>query len=218
MTETPDTFPILDEDLLLSLPKANKAQDLERMYTSPNSEDWVTWNMLRALQRTPGDGWWAEVIRAAEADAGGGERWNVLADAPKVDLWRTVPTPQRYESASRVRMSMSTNEDWRQRASNPRVVEGDTEVDLVFDGEDYLVFVEAKLHSDVSMSTTYDPDRNQVIRNIDCLLEQANGREPFFWMFVDDRDPTRQYMVLIESFRNDPEELHRALPHRDPRP
>ena len=216
VTDPSAAFPMLDEDLLLSLPKANKAQDLERMYTSPNSEDWVTWNMLRALQRKNDGEWWAAVVAAAEADAGRSGRWTSLDSVPTVELWRSVPTPPAYEKASRQRMASSDNSEWMERTSNPRAVEGSTEVDLVFDGTDYLVFVEAKLHSDVSPSTTYDPDRNQIVRNIDCLIEQAGDREPFFWMLVKDRAPYRAYSQLLAAYRSDPQLALNLLPHRDP--
>ena len=214
--DSTDRFPILDEELLLSLPKSAKTQDMDRIYKSPNSEDWVTWNILRALQRTKGSDWWEGVVAAAKADAGPSPRWASLQDPPSVDLWRTVESPPSYEIASRTRMRLSDKEDWRRRADNPRAVEGPTEVDLVFEGDDYLIFVEAKLHSDISTGTTYDPNRNQIARNIDCLIEQARGREPFFWMFVADRLPTRGYANLIALYRSNPEELHQLLPHRDP--
>ncbi len=209
-------FPILDEEMLLSLPKSAKAQDMERIYTSPNSEDWVTWNILRALQGTERDGWWAGVVEAAQADAGPSARWASLERPPTVDLWRSVNTPPEYEGASRSRMRVSNNLEWRQRAANPRPVEGRTEVDLVFEGDDYLVFVEAKLQSDISQGTTYDPDRNQIARNIDCLIEEAGDREPFFWMFVRDRLPTRRYEAVIDMYRLKSASLHHLLPHRDP--
>ncbi len=209
-------FPILDEEMLLSLPKSVKTQDMERIYTSPNSEDWVTWNILRALQHTEGDDWWAGVVNAARADARSSDRWASLEQPPRVDLWRTVETPPEYEDASRSRMRLSNNLEWRQRADNPRPVEGRTEVDLVFEGDDYLVFVEAKLQSDISQGTTYDPDRNQIARNIDCLIEEAGDRQPFFWMFVRDRLPTRTYEAVIDMYRSKSAVLHHLLPHRDP--
>ncbi|MCL1598886.1 MAG: hypothetical protein M3094_06860 [Actinomycetia bacterium] len=216
MTNTPRTYPILDEDLLLSMPKAQKPQDMERILTSPNSEDWVTWNLMRALQRSPGDDWWSGVVAAAEADARHSARWSVLEEPPTVELWRTVPSPSAYEAASRQRMATSENAEWRTRAENRRAVEGSTEVDLLFDGADYLVFVEAKLRSDISPSTTYDLDRNQIVRNIDCVIEEAGDREPFFWMLVRDRSTERLYMQVLDRYRVDPSELHRLLPHRDP--
>ena len=77
-------------------------------------------------------------------------------------------------------MANSSRAEWQKRTDNPRPVEGQTEVDIVFEGIEYLVFVEAKLSNPVSLETTYDPLRNQIIRNIDCAIEEAGGRQPLF--------------------------------------
>jgi hypothetical protein len=71
-------------------------------------------------------------------------------------------------------------------------VEGATEVDVSQEGSSYLVFVEAKLGSDVSWRTTYDP----TVRNIDCLIETAGSKTPHFWMIVRDKGPSRSYTAL----------------------
>jgi hypothetical protein len=55
-------------------------------------------------------------------------------------------------------------------------VEGNSEIDLIIESSSLLIYIEAKLDSDISMRTTHDPARNQIIRNIDCLLDSARGR------------------------------------------
>jgi hypothetical protein len=95
-------------------------------------------------------------------------------------------------------------------------VEGNSEIDFIFESSSLLVCVEAKLDSDISMRTTYDPDRNQIARNIDCLLDSAAGRTPYFWMFVRDVSPSRAYSQLMTRYQEDPKILARDLPHRDP--
>ena len=112
-------------------------------------------------------------------------------------------------------MANSSRAEWQKRADNPRPVEGPTEVDIVFEGIEYLVFVEAKLGSDVSAGTTYDPIRNQIVRNIDCAIEEAGGRQPLFWMFVKDRQPQFSYSEIIDEYRSDVRLLKSLLPHRD---
>ncbi len=112
-------------------------------------------------------------------------------------------------------MAKSDNPCWRKRARKPSPVEGSTEVDIALDGTGYSIFIEAKLHSDISEGTTYDPERNQILRNIDCAIEQAGDRLPWFWMFVRDRSPERRYWQLIEEYRTKPESLACHLPHRD---
>ena len=78
-----------------------------------------------------------------------------------------------------------------------------------------LIFVEAKLGSDVSQITKYDPLRNQIVRNIDCALDQAGSRVPMFWMLVRDKERERLYVQLIDRYRTDPDALAQELPHRD---
>jgi hypothetical protein len=203
-------FPIVDLDQLLALPKARKREDLRRMFTSVNSEDYVTWNIIRGLMRR--SDWWPKLVATVHET---GDAEVPPPDLiPSVDLWRLVTTPPGYEKASRERMAASSVVLWQERARNPDPVEGRTEVDVVFDDPSFLVFVEAKLGSDMSARTTYDPARNQIVRNIDCLIEHVGDRTPYFWMFVKDRGDGRAYMQLLRRYANDPQELNAHLPHR----
>lgn len=207
-------FPFLDLDRFLVHPKAAKPKDCSRILQSANSEDWMTWNVVQALQlRTD---WWPAIVDLAKERASAPEDFPELEGRPSIDLWRNVPTPQDYERASRRRMAKSDNADWRARAVNPKAVEGLTEVDLVIEGSGFLIFVEAKLGSDISMRTTYDPLRNQIERNIDCVKESAGHREALFWMFVKERKPGTRHATMIEAWRSDIRALQYRLPHRDP--
>ena len=197
-------IPIVDEPALRQQ-RGGKA--LERMLTSKNSEDWVTWTVFRLLPRV--DGWWSSLLDLADVDI---ER----ADVPKVEMWKTAPAPAAYEAASRSRMLSSGNSKWMERARVPKPVEGNTEVDLCLAGNGFLLHAESKLHSDLSTRTTYDPKRDQLVRNIDVLLEQAGSRRPVMWMLVNDRRPDRGYMQRIDAFRLQPGRLHDLLPHRAP--
>jgi hypothetical protein len=209
-------FPIADLRDLLAHPKARKTGDLRGVYESPQSEDWVTWTVARLLERRPVAEWWPELVRVAMSVPEPPASVPSSDQYPRIDLWRPVRPPTAYEEASRARMGASKNPEWRARAEDPRPVEGRTEVDLVFDAPEYLIFVEAKLGSDISPRTNYDPERNQIVRNIDCVIEESGDRTPFFWMFVRDRAPKRLYSQLIDTYRSSPHELHRLLPHRDP--
>jgi hypothetical protein len=112
-------------------------------------------------------------------------------------------------------MLASPNAAWTARAQNADPVEGSSEIDICFDHEKYLIFIEAKLGSDISLSTSYDPERNQIARNIDCVIEEAGDRVPIFWMVVRDLDASRAYVQLMQSYRSDPAILAAILPHRD---
>jgi hypothetical protein len=95
-------------------------------------------------------------------------------------------------------------------------VEGPSEVDIAFEHRDFLIFTEAKLTSDISAGTTYDPQRNQIVRNIDCLISSAGNRDSMFWLLVKDDAYTRAYVQLVNAYKSDPGVLIRELPHRNP--
>jgi 8-oxo-dGTP diphosphatase len=210
----PPTYPLLDRHLFDQLPKAKKVKDVQRMLHSSQSEDWVTWNVVRLLSRRPWKTWWPHLMELVSQSA---DEEIDLPTPTNVDLWKTVPAPLAYERASRERMRASDNRSWQDRALNPKPVEGETEVEVSLEGASYLVYVEAKLGSDISARTTYDPYRNQVVRNIDCVLEYRKKRRPYFWMFARDRGPERSYIQLLKSYRREPKTLAEQLPHRSGR-
>src|SRR4051812_23582392 len=169
VVERNGSFPVLDLDQLLNSHKGRKTQDMERILHSPNSEDWVTWNFVRIMLTQYPTGWWGHVVSAArrrnpELSFPFNDR-----SLPRAILWSSVPSPAAYEKASRIRMQESGNREWVLRAKNPDPVDGSSEIDVMFDHDQFLVYVEAKLGSDISMDTKYDPQRNQIARNIDCL-------------------------------------------------
>lgn len=199
-------FPILNLPKLLASPKARKRGDVDRILYSENSEDYVTWNFFQLLESVPASCWWQALLKLAAAAID-------PEDTPDVRLWQPVAAPRAYEALSRERMRGSDRPSWRERSLDRTPVEGASEIDIVFEGRTYLAYVEAKLGSDISFNTTYDPGRNQIARNIDCVLENCGERRPFFWMFVRDRQPTWAYVQLMDRYRT-VSELHRLLPHR----
>lgn len=214
-TANRQSYPLLAESALLGLPKARKGHDMRRILTSANSEDWVTWNMLQLLQAVQPKKWW-ETLEGAAAAYNPAVRLGLAGDdEPKLQFWRIVAAPAEYEKRSRQRMAGSGVAKFLERSRKQGPVEGESEIDAVVDSRRFLIFLEAKLGSDVSMSTSYDPERNQIARNIDCLLESAKGREPVFWMLVRDRHAERAYVQIIEGYRSRPETLIRDLPHRN---
>jgi hypothetical protein len=113
-------------------------------------------------------------------------------------------------------MRRSDNPDWVARSYDPKPVEGESEIDIILRNCSLMVFVEAKLGSDISLRTKYDPQRNQIVRNIDCVLDQAKGRTPIFWMVVRDAGQTRAYTRLLNRYPAHPDALAGELPHHDP--
>jgi hypothetical protein len=201
------SFPILNLPKLMASPKAQKRGDIERILHSENSEDYVTWSFFQLLESVSPSQWWPALVRLTRVTS------LDPADIPAGRLWRTAAAPRAYEALSRERMRTSENPAWRKRSLDMSPVEGPSEIDITFEGRSYIVYVEAKLGSDVSLSTTYDPERNQIARNIDCLLEVCGQKRPIFWMFVRDLQSTRAYTQLMQRYRI-ASELNRSLPHR----
>jgi hypothetical protein len=212
----PAGFALIDRERLMSLPKAHKAEDMRRILYSPNSEDWVTWNAFAMVQELAPETWWEHLIGLARRDNPNLMLPDAWAQIPKVSLWRCVPAPREYETSSRARLRVSAIAEWIDRAEKPGPVEGDSEIDISIHNNTVTVFIEAKLGSDISARTTYDPDRNQIVRNIDCLLDDARGTVPLFLMLVRDAGQGRAYTQLMHLYRSNPEKLVEALPHRDP--
>ena len=207
--------PVFGFERLLGHPvKGAKRQDLERILTSQNSEDWVTWNVAQLLHLVGTSEWWPQLVRLAAQDNGNLEQELLLRSCPELEPWRKIPTPRDYEVASRGRLARSTDPLLAARSLNSKAVEGDSEIDLVLDSKEILGLLEAKLGSDVSLRTTYDPDRNQIVRNIDCLLEARQGRIAVFWMLVADKGAGRAYTQLMREYQSSPSKLVASLPHR----
>lgn len=208
--------PILNLRLLESHHKWTKAGDRHRILHSPNSEDWVTWNVFQILlSRHPHD-WFPILISAAR------RRNNLLNFSfpafplPDLKLWTLVSAPPAYECSRRAAMLASGNAVWNARGRDPKPVEGESEIEIAIEHPEYLVVIEAKLLHDISPDVTNDPARNQIVRNIDCLIEMAGRRTPMFWMLVRDLEPKRAYVQLMNAYRANPALLAAALPHRAP--
>jgi len=204
-------FPMLNFEHFQLL---SKAQDKARVLHSANSEDWMTWNALNLLVLQHPKDWWQRMLAAAMRK--NPDLRLPAANQPALSFWRAVMSPEEYQNESRRRMLSSRNPLWETRASSREPVEGSSEIDVVVEAADLVVFIEAKLGSDISMNTTYDPHRNQIIRNIDCLLENAGSRSAAFWMLVRDESPARAYVQLMDEYKSDPSALSRDLPHRSP--
>ncbi len=211
-----EPYSLLDADRLMALPKARKEEDMRRMLHSPNSEDWVTWNAFAIVEKLASQTWWKHLVRLAQ-------QANPMAilpgnweETPVVSLWRCVPSPKEYERASRERMRGSSVPAVVTRSKRASWVEGESEIDVSLRNASLTVFLEAKLGSDISLRTTNDPSRNQIVRNIDCLIEEAGKTVPVFWMLVRDSGAGRSYSQLLATYRENPSKLAEAIPHRDP--
>lgn len=152
---------------------------------SENSEDVITWNVFRTLQKIDQQIWLPGLFREAfQSDLMGSEA--------KIYMWKKVNTPETYP-----------------------VDEGVSEIDIVIENEQVVWFIEAKYKSDVSMSTTNDSKRNQVLRNIDVGSNYAGEKDFYFSLLILDEGYSPKGVKLIDTYCRDVEVLHQALPHRE---
>lgn len=99
---------------------------------------------------------------------------------------------------------ISGADDWEfsfwERQRRPICInEGSTEVDIVLQSKDNLVFIEAKIDAQPSTSTTHIADRNQLLRNLDIGYHRAKEQGKRFTLIFltpDLRQPT-----IVESLR-----------------
>jgi hypothetical protein len=105
--------------------------------------------------------------------------------------------------------------------------EGATKVDAIFRNQmtGLSIMFESKVLSDISCDVTFDPFRNQLARNIDVMLDDADGYltpDPDKRLLVlltpqvfKDRPSTRYYGLLFHQYKGNPAVLAEHLAHRD---
>ena len=69
---------------------------------------------------------------------------------------------------------------WEKQPKPIGPIEGNTEVDLVLQSEDCLVFVEVKMDAEASTGTKADPERSQLTRNLDVGFCRAEAEKKNF--------------------------------------
>jgi len=75
---------------------------------------------------------------------------------------------------------------WKKFPAPVGLKEGFTEVDTVIEFQDYVIFVESKYLSEESKGTTYEKDRNQLIRNLDIanIYSKKKGIKNFYVVYL----------------------------------
>jgi hypothetical protein len=160
---------------------------------SANSEDAVTWSVLRTMELRGPAGWFRQVLAKGLERAGNqGSVAALPARELHFDYWVKVAPPA----------GLATRE-------------GETEFDaLIRLGSDTLVSVEAKVGSPFSPRTRYGESRNQFIRNVDVAAEHAARIGRVCWLTVLVSRHDEENIAFVRSYVDDPGRLATALPHR----
>ena len=206
-----------------------QVQDLLKKYSergrelfSENSEDALTWSLFHALSKLPTKDWLIDFFRVAVND-GFAKRYAPHVHQAEVRFWQAYRPSKGYldwlnarilREGESVIAHLERYED-RVRAKRrlARVLEGDssecerpTEVDIrITLGKGLLIFIEAKLTSDLGSHGTFAPKRNQMVRNMELLAHHAQAEGFKDWRFLLltlDRLPDKLYVKTIKRYRN----------------
>jgi len=172
-------------DPMLSTMRGSKREAMR----SENSEDILTWNCFRSLRQIDPSAWLPHLATRAF-----GESHPFVNVEANMDLWQSVPPPPGLRRS--------------------QGAEGPSEIDVVIESDDAVWFIEAKYKSDISVRTTNNAERNQIIRNIDTGSWYAGPRKFYFALLVLDPQYSQAGVRTINTYRDSFSEVRRLLPHR----
>jgi len=122
---------------------------------SENSEDAMMWNVFKTLEKSNPEKWFSEIFPQIILD-----KDEQFID-PMLRFWDKYFPPL--------------------LRSFP---EGEMHVGLTIETTNKLIFIEAKYEADISKSTKHDPNRDQIIRNIDVGTWAAKKRAKAFYFVL----------------------------------
>jgi hypothetical protein len=155
---------------------------------SENSEDAVTWNVLRSLRQVEPQAWLPKLMEMALPTI------SLAVSAPVIiELWRTVCPPPSLLGLGE---------------------EGDSEIDVIIETPAWVWFIEAKYQSDISTRTTTRPLRDQVLRNIDVGSYYAGVRDFVFTLLIRDESRSRLGAESITRYSDLAEPRRLLAEHR----
>lgn len=156
---------------------------------SENSEDALTWNVFRTLRQIDPAYWFPPLFAHAF-----GRDVEKLPHMVDLHLWPAVaPPPELFLFQGD---------------------EGESEIDILIETERATWFIEAKYRHDVKEKTTNNPERDQVLRNIDVGSWYAGVRDFYFALLVLDDERSPVGIALIEKYAKSKDEIMKRLPHR----
>jgi hypothetical protein len=145
---------------------------------SENSEDAMTWNVFRTLEKSDPKKWFPEIFPQIILDED-----EQFID-PMLKFWDKYFPP----------MSRS-------------FPEGESHVDLTIETSNKLIFIEAKYKADISKNTKHDPDRDQIIRNIDVGTWAAKKRGKEFHFVLLTLKANTYSVDKLQYYKSDPSHI-----------
>jgi hypothetical protein len=153
---------------------------------SENSEDAMTWNVFRSLRQINPSHWLPQLFKQSFH-----QDLTYPAESIDIFLWKKLNPP----------LNLPTRE-------------GQSEVDVIIESNEFVWFIEVKYKSDISLATSHDKSRNQIIRNIDVGLDYKNGKDFYFSLLILDEEhsPKGSHYINVYSYSID--HVRFDLPHR----
>jgi hypothetical protein len=151
-----------------------------------SSEDAMTWNVFRSLKQIDPSLWLPQLFKKSFQ-----KEFTYSYEFIDVLLWKKLNPP-----------------------SNHPTPEGQSEIDIIIESNEFAWFIEFKYKSDISMQTTYDTKRNQVIRNIDVGLEYAKGKDFYFSLLLLDEEHSPKGLYITNEYSNSFDLVKEHLQHR----
>ena len=145
------------------------------MMRSENSEDALTWNVFRSLAQVDPAFW----LPLLHAKAFGSLPPPPLPHIVTTHLWMEVQPPPSLRLHQ-------TDED-------------PSEIDVMIETELSVWFIEAKFKSDISIRTTNNPTRDQIIRNLDVGSWYAGVRDFYFALLIMDEEKSPKGAQVLKT-------------------
>jgi hypothetical protein len=122
---------------------------------SENSEDAMTWNVFKTLEKSRPESWFPQIFPQIILD-----KDEQFID-PGLKFWDKYFPPMLRP-----------------------IPEGETHADITIETSNKLIFIEAKYKADISKNTKHDPTRDQIIRNLDVGSWAAKKRAKEFYFIL----------------------------------
>jgi hypothetical protein len=145
---------------------------------SENSEDAITWNVFKALEKSNPESWFSEIFPQIRRDKD--EQFIV----PMLRFWDKY-FPPLFRSFP----------------------EGETHVDLSIETSKKLIFIEVKYKADISKNTRHDPNRDQIIRNIDVGSWAAKKRAKEFSFILLTLNTNTYSIDKLNHYKSNPSNI-----------
>ena len=145
---------------------------------SENSEDAMMWNVFKTLEKSRPEKWFSEIF--PQITRAKDEPFTI----PTLKFWDKFFPPMLRPFP-----------------------EGETHVDLTIETSSKLIFIEAKYKADISRNTTHDPNRDQIIRNIDVGSWAAKKRAKTFYFALLTLKTNRYSIDKLHHYKSNPSNI-----------